>query len=67
MKQTEKIMVSLDMKEVKMIRYLEGDIFKSPAQTIVNTVNTVGIMGKGIALAFKERYPEMFEEYKRKC
>lgn len=67
MKQTEKIMVSLDTKEVKMIRYLEGDIFKSPAQTIVNTVNTVGIMGKGIALAFKERYPEMFEEYKRKC
>lgn len=66
-KQIRIIMVSLDVKEEKMIRYLEGDIFKSPAQTIVNTVNTVGVMGKGIALAFKERYPEMFEEYKRKC
>ena len=39
-----------------MIRYIEGDIFKSPAQTIVNAVNTEGVMGKGIALEFKKRY-----------
>ena len=41
-----------------MITYVKGDIFNSPAKIIVNTVNTVGIMGKGIALEFKNRYPE---------
>ena len=50
-----------------MIRYIEGDIFKSPAQVIVNTVNTVGIMGKGIALEFKKRYPDMFQAYRDIC
>ena len=37
-----------------------GDMFGSEAQTLVNTVNCVGVMGKGIALAFKERFREMF-------
>ena len=50
-----------------MIRYIEGDIFKSPAQVIVNTVNTVGVMGKGIALEFKKRYPDMFQAYRDIC
>lgn len=50
-----------------MIQYVEGDIFSSPAQVIVNTVNTVGVMGKGIALEFKTRYPKMFEKYKEAC
>jgi len=50
-----------------MIKYIEGDIFSSPAQVIVNTVNTVGVMGKGIALEFKNRYPNMFETYKKAC
>lgn len=50
-----------------MIEYLEGDIFKSPAQVIVNAVNTVGVMGKGIALEFKKRYPKMFESYQKAC
>ena len=50
-----------------MIEYLEGDIFNSPAQVIVNTVNTVGVMGKGLALSFKNRYPDMFERYKKVC
>lgn len=50
-----------------MIKYIEGDIFSSPAQVIVNTVNTVGVMGKGIALEFKNRYPKMFEIYKKAC
>ena len=40
-----------------------GNIFESHAQTLVNTVNCVGVMGKGIALDFKNRYPEMFKEY----
>lgn len=50
-----------------MIEYIEGDIFESPAQVIVNTVNTVGVMGKGVALSYKKRYPEMFESYKTVC
>lgn len=50
-----------------MIEYIEGNIFNSPAQVIVNTVNTVGVMGKGLALSFKKRYPKMFEAYKRAC
>lgn len=39
----------------------------SPAHTLVNTVNCVGVMGKGIAKAFRERYPAMFAPYKRLC
>lgn len=50
-----------------MLTYVEGDLFSSPAQVIVNTVNTVGVMGKGIALEFKKRYPDMFENYKKVC
>jgi uncharacterized protein YwgA/O-acetyl-ADP-ribose deacetylase (regulator of RNase III) len=50
-----------------MIRISVGDIFESRAQTLVNTVNTVGVMGKGIALGFRKRFPEMFEDYVRRC
>ena len=50
-----------------MIEYIEGDLFKSPAQVIVNTVNTVGVMGKGIALEFKKHYPDMFTAYRTAC
>ena len=50
-----------------MITYIEGNLFLSTAQTLVNTVNTVGVMGKGIARDFKHLYPAMFEEYKRHC
>ena len=50
-----------------MIEYINGNIFESPAQVIVNTVNTVGVMGKGIALAFKQRYPDMFVAYREMC
>ena len=44
-----------------------GDIFESDAQTLVNTVNCVGIMGKGIALGFKKRFPDMHEDYVQRC
>jgi O-acetyl-ADP-ribose deacetylase (regulator of RNase III)/uncharacterized protein YwgA len=44
-----------------------GDIFESSAQTLVNTVNCVGVMGKGIAKGFKERYPDMFQDYVARC
>lgn len=50
-----------------MITYVKGDIFSSPAKIIVNAVNTVGVMGKGIALEFKNRYPDMFQTYKNIC
>ncbi len=49
------------------IRVRVGDIFESHAQTLVNTVNTVGVMGKGIALQFKKRFPEMHADYVRRC
>lgn len=49
------------------VNVLVGDLFSSEAQTLTNTVNTVGIMGKGIALGFKERFPEMFRDYQRRC
>lgn len=44
-----------------------GNIFESKATTLVNTVNCVGIMGKGIALEFKKNYPNMFSEYVALC
>lgn len=50
-----------------MISYVHGNLFESPAQTLVNTVNTVGVMGKGIAKEFKRRYPEMFKRYREFC
>lgn len=50
-----------------MIRVLLGDLFESKAQTWVNTVNCVGVMGKGVALGFKQRFPDMFAEYERRC
>lgn len=44
-----------------------GDLFASKMQTLVNAVYTVGIMGGGIAAAFKHRFPEMFADYVRRC
>lgn len=50
-----------------MLTIINSSIFESPAQTLVNTVNTVGVMGKGVAKGFKTRYPTMFREYKDLC
>ncbi len=50
-----------------MITYIGGDLFESPAKVLVNTVNTRGVMGKGIALRFKNVYPEMFKRYREHC
>jgi len=50
-----------------MIKYVIGNIFESNSQAIVNTVNTVGVMGKGIALQFKKAYPNNFREYYKAC
>jgi O-acetyl-ADP-ribose deacetylase (regulator of RNase III) len=50
-----------------MIRYLDSDLFASPTQTLVNPVNTVGVMGAGLARVFRDRYPELFREYQELC
>jgi O-acetyl-ADP-ribose deacetylase (regulator of RNase III) len=49
------------------IKIIKGNIFTSKAQTLVNPVNTVGVMGAGLALEFKIRYPEMFKKYVEIC
>jgi O-acetyl-ADP-ribose deacetylase (regulator of RNase III) len=49
------------------VKTLIGDLFASEAQTLVNTVNTVGVMGKGIALGFRERFPDMYRDYVHRC
>lgn len=43
-----------------MIHYVKGNLLESKAEALVNTVNIVGVMGKGIALQFKEAFPENF-------
>ncbi len=50
-----------------MITYVDFSLFESPAKVLVNTVNTVGVMGKGIAKNFKGIYPEMFSRYQQLC
>jgi O-acetyl-ADP-ribose deacetylase (regulator of RNase III) len=50
-----------------MVNLVTGNLFDSEAQTLVNAVNCVGMMGKGIALAFKRRYPAMFADYAARC
>lgn len=50
-----------------MIKYVRGDIFESTAEALVNTVNTEGVMGKGIALQFKKVYPHNFKVYAEAC
>lgn len=50
-----------------MITYRTGNLLDDDADALINTVNTVGVMGKGLALAFKQRYPMVFEDYRRDC
>ena len=50
-----------------MIEYTSGDILKCKADALVNTVNCVGVMGRGLALQFKNAYPENFRAYKTAC
>ena len=49
------------------IELVSGNIFNTRAQVVVNTVNCVGVMGKGIALVYKLRYPKMFDLYQEHC
>lgn len=50
-----------------MIKLVSGNILDSNMQTITNTVNTVAVMGKGLALEFKHKYPDYYAEYKDLC
>jgi O-acetyl-ADP-ribose deacetylase (regulator of RNase III) len=50
-----------------MYKALIGDLFESPATAWVNAVNCVGVMGKGVALEFKQRFPAMFDDYRARC
>ena len=50
-----------------MIEFTSGDILKDDSEAIVNTVNCVGIMGRGIALQFKNAWPENFRAYEAAC
>lgn len=50
-----------------MLKTATGNMFDYPVSARVNTVNCVGVMGAGIALAFKTRYPEMFYAYQKAC
>lgn len=50
-----------------MITYTQGNLLDAPVEALVNTVNTVGVMGKGIALMFKERFPNNMKAYSHAC
>jgi O-acetyl-ADP-ribose deacetylase (regulator of RNase III) len=50
-----------------MMRFTRGNLLDASTEALVNTVNTVGVMGKGIALMFKEKFPENYETYERAC
>lgn len=54
-------------EDAAMIEFTKGDMFKVPVDARVNTVNCAGVMGAGVALAFKKRYPEMFKDYEHAC
>jgi len=51
----------------QMITVRKGDLFESGAQTLVNSVNCVGVMGKGVALEFRKRFPDMYADYLQRC
>lgn len=50
-----------------MIQYKKGNLFDDRSEAFVNAVNTIGVMGAGIAAQFKQRYPEMYKQYKLDC
>lgn len=50
-----------------MLENGSGDLFAAKVDALVNAVNTVGVMGKGLALAFKKKFPDNFAAYRRAC
>jgi O-acetyl-ADP-ribose deacetylase (regulator of RNase III) len=49
------------------MQFIKGNLLEATTEALVNTVNTVGVMGKGIALQFKERFPQNFKSYREAC
>jgi O-acetyl-ADP-ribose deacetylase (regulator of RNase III) len=56
-----------EVSQMRPVTVRTGDMMKSEAQTLVNTVNTVGVMGKGVALTFKQLFPDMYKDYVDLC
>ena len=52
---------------ITMLKYKSGDILTEDAEALVNTVNCVGVMGRSIALQFKNAFPENFDAYDKAC
>ena len=50
-----------------MVKYVTGDLLAADSEALVNSVNCVGVMGRGVALAFKRRFPDNFKAYKTAC
>ena len=50
-----------------MIEHVAGNLIEADAEALVNSVNTVGVMGKGVALQFKQAFPDNYKEYLRAC
>ena len=50
-----------------MIHFVKGNLFDTQCEAIVNTVNCVGVMGKGVALQCKNEYPENYRSYRERC
>jgi len=57
----------INNREGGMMKYITGNILESKTQALVNTVNIVGVMGKGIALQFKKVFPENYKKYADAC
>jgi O-acetyl-ADP-ribose deacetylase (regulator of RNase III) len=47
-----------------MLTFQQGDLFESGCQALVNPVNCMGVMGKGLALVFRRRFPEVYDDYR---
>ena len=50
-----------------LVEFTRGDLLKADVDALVNAVNTVGVMGKGLALQLKQAYPAAYAEYRRAC
>jgi O-acetyl-ADP-ribose deacetylase (regulator of RNase III) len=50
-----------------MIEVMQGDLLQANVAALVNTVNTAGVMGKGVALQFKHAYPQNYQAYVKAC
>lgn len=61
------IIQSYFIRSFNMITYLEGTVFNTDADAIVNTINCIGVMNAGVALEYGLRYPELLKEYEQKC